>query len=112
MRNRPVKLRFKYHQDGLDAHFARNGRFYGICRIKKCTPPSTHWYIEMLIPGGLDHTYDQNPVPTLRDAKANARVIAERVIADFQGITLLPPKPGTEGVSHKERGYGIKKTSQ
>lgn len=106
MGNRPVKIRYMQRNGGLEAHFARNGRFYGICRIMKCNVPHFDaWYIEMLIPGGLDHTYDQNPAPSIKDAKANVRVIIERVIADFQGITLLPPKPGAEGISNKEKGY-------
>lgn len=93
MPKRDVKLRFKYHEDGLDAHFARNGRFYGICRILKCKPPSKFFYIQMLIPGGLDFTYECNPVPTMALAKDNARRIAEIVVADFQGITFIGPSP-------------------
>lgn len=99
-KNRPVKLRFSYtsYPDtddssktrlGLDAHFARNGRFYGICSIFRCNTKTKAWYIEMLIPGGgYDYLSLCNPVLTLAEAKLNARVIVESVIADFQGISL------------------------
>jgi hypothetical protein len=103
-KTKPVKLRFSYRSDdttdnegnkvtrlGLDAHFARNGRFYGICAIFPCDNPNFKaWYIEMLIPGGwADFTYLCNPVDSIAEAKKNARVIVETVIADFQGINLI-----------------------
>lgn len=92
MTQHKVRLRFKHVGNGVEAHFARNGRFYGICRIAKCDNPNfTAWFIEMLIPGGdLDWLELCNPVSTLREAKTNARKIAEGVIADFQGLELLP----------------------
>ena len=74
----------------LEAHIARNGRFYGFCAIRRCNNPHFKaWYIVMLIPGGWDHADLTGAVTSYSEAKARARKICERVIADLQGITLI-----------------------
>lgn len=77
----------------LEAHIARNGRFYGFVAISQCYDPRTNqtipkrWYLKMLIPGGADH--DTNPVDSLVEAKQKARKIVDTVIADMQGVSIL-----------------------
>lgn len=86
----PVKLYWTTHKNDRECYIRRNGRFYGLVSVKKCTHQvpggQMKYYFKPLIPGGLDH--DCNPVAGLKAARAHARMIAETMLADLNGVTL------------------------
>ena len=90
---KPVKLYWKIiNRNAMECYVRRNGSFYGFIRVNK-SPPScqrkgelTLYYIESLIPGP-NHIYSDQQAG-LKTAKAYARTVVERMLADLRGITL------------------------
>lgn len=89
---KPVKLYWKIiNRNAMECYVRRNGSFYGFIRVNK-SPPScqrkgalTQYYIESLIPGPNHYSH---PQAGLKTAKAYARTVVERMLADLSGITL------------------------
>ena len=90
---KPVKLYWKIiNRNAMECYVRRNGSFYGFIRVNKSHPSIqrkgalTLYYIESLIPGP-NYTHG-NHYSGQKAAKAYARTVVERMLADLSGITL------------------------
>lgn len=77
---------------GVDCYIRMGGYFIGFARIRRCDNSNFEAYwIEPLIPGdsGWWMGYTSGHA-TMAEAKAGARKIAETILADLQGVSLIP----------------------